>query len=71
MKHFEINALGLEEIQEKDIDSISGGGFLRDYFTSKLIDATIEAIIDGFKDGTYSDWYSAMYKNNPIYCPLR
>lgn len=71
MKKFEVKALGLEAIQEKDIDSISGGGFVKDYILGKLVDATIGAIVNGFKDGTYADWYSSMYENNPIYSPLR
>lgn len=70
MKQFEMTAFGLEELTASEMQ-VEGGGFLRDYILGKVIDWTIGAIIDGFKDGTYSDWYSTMYANNPYYTPLR
>lgn len=75
MKQFEINAMGLSECTLSENAKINGGGPIGDYIFGKLVDylldKTVEVIVDGFRDGTYADWYSSMYENNPIYCPLR
>lgn len=70
MKSFEINALGLEGLNNAELQ-VNGGTFDPiDWIMSKVLDKIIDLYKSGFTDGTFADWYSTMYQNNPLYHPF-
>lgn len=69
MKSFEISGLGLDELTSSEM-LVNGGGFDPiDWIIGNLLGKAIDAIVEGYKDGTYAEWFSSCYENNPIYAP--